>query len=54
MIVSSFSDLTVQEIRGAKLEYVITKQDVEKHKSISLVPVPIFLIQPGQENIYAN
>jgi len=30
---------------------VITKQDIEKIQSISLLPVPIFLIQLGQENI---
>jgi len=30
---------------------VITKQDIEKRQSISLLPVPIFLIQPGQENM---
>ncbi len=29
---------------------VITKQDIENRKSISLLPVPIFLIQLGQGN----
>jgi ethanolamine utilization protein EutP (predicted NTPase) len=30
---------------------VITKQDIEKRQSISLLPVPIFLIKLGQENM---